>query len=441
MLAAPWRVMRAGPAFFGSSGNGGNGRRRRAEALQVCSNGGTADGEQKVVEKKKKKGVVVGSGWAGLGAAYHLCKQGFDVTVLEDSNDFGSSDDVGIQGFWYPYKNIFSLVDGLGLEPFTGWMKSAHSFRLSVQVEFPIFQDLPQLPSPLGTSGSYSTIDFDNTDNAWRKYDPITARELFRQSGCSERLYENVFAPLLQVGLFAPPEQCSSAAALAMLYYLVLAHQSPYCAALHTGDEFLKVLNLAGVDVLSVELELDKKINIANASNACAGFDDCFGWTFFDLNALHDEHKDDHAQVIETDFLLPLVDELLVGKITSYLSKFIAGLENATVVDRKIRRFPRSLTHFLLGSYKYMMRGATSFPNLFIAGDWIISRHGSWSQEKAYVTGLEAENLVIDYLGDGEFARIVPVEEDEPHIQALRSLNRSLDQFRAQLPFSDFFVQ
>lgn len=32
------------------------------------------------------------------------------------------------------------------------------------------------------------------------------------------------------------------------------------------------------------------------------------------------------------------------------------------------------------GSYKFMMRCSTSFPNLFMAGDWIITRHGSWSQ-------------------------------------------------------------
>jgi len=27
-----------------------------------------------------------------------------------------------------------------------------------------------------------------------------------------------------------------------------------------------------------------------------------------------------------------------------------------------------------------------------MSGDWIVTRHGSWSQEKAYVTGLEAAN-------------------------------------------------
>lgn len=53
----------------------------------------------------------------------------------------------------------------------------------------------------------------------------VTARELFRQFGCSQRLYRDIFDPLLQVGLFAPAEQCSAAATLGMLYYIVLAHQ------------------------------------------------------------------------------------------------------------------------------------------------------------------------------------------------------------------------
>lgn len=57
------------------------------------------------------------------------------------------------------------------------------------------------------------------------------------------------------------------------------------------------------------------------------------------------------------------------------------------------------------------------------------------------MTGCEAANLVVNYLGHGEFGRIIPVEEDEPHIQALRSLNRRLNELKAQLPFSDFSVQ
>lgn len=28
-------------------------------------------------------------------------------------------------GFWYPYKNIFALVDELGIQPFTNWTQSS----------------------------------------------------------------------------------------------------------------------------------------------------------------------------------------------------------------------------------------------------------------------------------------------------------------------------
>ncbi|KAF5449016.1 hypothetical protein F2P56_029505 [Juglans regia] len=502
----------------------------RADALQSHATGG-----QDIKENNKKKVVIVGSGWAGLGAAHHLCNQGFDVTVLE-----GSPDDVGIRGYWYPYQNIFSLVDELGIKPFTNWTTSAQYSEEGLEVEFPIFNDLPQLPTPLGTllytkfarlplvDGLTSlplaaaVIDFDNTDTAWRKYDSITARELFKQFGFSERLHRDVFGPLLQVGLFAPAEQCSAAATLGLLYY-ILAHQKDFdlvwcrgtvkekifepwidfirtkgfdiledrkvtdlifneetgciteivcgmesynadavifavgisrlqeliknSAVLCTREEFLKVLNLAGIDVVTVKLCLDRKVKIPNAINACSGFDYSSGWTsFFDLNIIHDEHKDDSVTVLQADFyhsneLLPLKDDDIVAKVMSYLSKCIKEFEDAVVTDKVIGRFPQSLTHFYPGSYKYMMRGSTSFPNLFMAGDWIITRHGSWSQEKSYVTGLEAANRVVDYLEEGSFAKIIPVEEDEPHIQALRSLNRSFNEFRSQVPLSNFFLQ
>ncbi|XP_022763014.1 uncharacterized protein LOC111308727 isoform X2 [Durio zibethinus] len=491
----------------------------RADSVQTHANGG-GDNNSKNNDKKKKV-VVVGSGWAGLGAAHHLCNQGFDVTILDGGDGLGSPDNVGIQGFWYPYKNIFSLVDELGIKPFTSWTRSAQYAGEGLEVEFPVYQELPQLPTPLGTL--YYTqfvrlplvdrltslplmaavIDFDNTDVAWKKYDSITARELFKQFGCSERLYQDVIGPLLQVGFFAPAEQCSAAATLGMLYYLILAHQKHFdvvfcrgttkekifepwvesleakgcemledkkvtdftfngetgcitevvcdketysadavilavgiatlqeiiknSAALCTREEFLKVLNLAGIDVVTIKLQLDRKVAIPNPSNACAGFDDLFGWTFFDLNAIHDEHKENPTTVVEADFyhaneLLPLKDELVIEKVISYLSKCIKDIENANVVDKEIGRFPKRLTHF--------------FP-----GDWIITRHGSWSQEKSYVTGLEAANRVVDYLEEGSFAKVIPVEEDEPHIEALRSLNRRLNEIISQVPLSSYFLQ
>lgn len=61
-------------------------------------------------------------------------------------------------------------------------------------------------------------------------------------------------------------------------------------------------------------------------------------------------------------------------------------------------------------------------------------------QEKSYVTGLEAANRVVDFLEEGSFAKIVPVDEEEPHVEALRGLNRRIDEIRSQLPFNGFFL-
>lgn len=37
-------------------------------------------------------------------------------------------------GFWYPYRNIFNLVDELGLKPFTGWTKSGQYSEEGLEV-------------------------------------------------------------------------------------------------------------------------------------------------------------------------------------------------------------------------------------------------------------------------------------------------------------------
>jgi len=42
------------------------------------------------------------------------------------------------------------------------------------------------------------------------------------------------------------------------------------------------------------------------------------------------------------------------------------------------------------------------------------------------VTGLAAANLVVNQLGIGQPADILPVEADEPHIVAGRQLNRTV---------------
>ncbi|XP_051132488.1 uncharacterized protein LOC127252375 [Andrographis paniculata] len=489
--------------------------------------------------ESRKKVVVVGSGWAGLGAAHHLCKQGFDVTVLEGGYELGPKTNVPIRGFWYPYRNIFNLIDELGVEPFTNWAKSAQYSDKGLEVEYPIFGELPQLPTPFGTLLNTkfarlpsidrltslplmaALIDFDNTDDAWRKYDSITAREICKQFGCSDQLFQDIFDPLLQVGLFAPSEQCSAAAALGMLYYYVLANQKNFdfvlcrglvrekifqpwietmrsrgcrflegrkvtelvlddetgcvsevicgkesfktdavvlavgistlqeivqgSAVLSAREEFLKAMKLHTVDLVTVKLWLDRKVSIPYASNVASGLDGAYGWTFHDLNRIYDEHKDSASTIIQADLynvndLLPLKDEILVEKVMSWLSKCAKNIGGASVVDREIGRFPKYLPRFAPGTYKYAMQGKTSFSNLFMAGDWIVNRHGSWAEEKAYVSGVEAANRVVDCLQEGGLARIVAVEDDEMHIQTLRDFNRNLQEIISQFPLSNYFL-
>ncbi|OUC13202.1 MAG: amine oxidase [Alkalinema sp. CACIAM 70d] len=487
-----------------------------------------------------KKVVVVGAGWAGLGATYHLAKQGYDVTLLEAGaypgglvagwkTPGGRSVEAGIHGFWYPYNNIFALVKELGLDPFTPWTRSHQYSPAGLEVTSPIFQHMPRLPMPLGTFVYtqferlplwdrltalpllYTIVDFDNSDEAWQRYDKMTARELFQQYGVSERLYKDAFEAMLLVGLFAPGEQCSAAATLGMLYYFILAHQADFDVVWCRGtvgdrifqpwvdkiktlggkvltqkrvsdleldprtqqvkavicggerfeadavifavgisgmqkiiansktlaqfSEFRDVMNLGSIDVLATRLWFDRKIPVPLPSNACFGFTPTTGWTFFDLNALHDEFQDEPGTVIEADFyhanqFLPMDDRAIVDRVHQDLITCIPDFQAAKVVDYSVVRLPKAVTHFSPGSYQYMLRGTTSLPNLYMSGDWIITQHGSWSQEKAYVTGLEAANAVIRQWG-GQPAPIIPVEADEPHIQVLRSLNR---QARTWLP-------
>jgi uncharacterized protein with NAD-binding domain and iron-sulfur cluster len=487
------------------------------------------------MESQNPKVVVIGAGWAGLGATYRLAKQGYNVTLLEAGaypgglvagwkTPGGRSVEAGIHGFWYPYSNIFSLIRELGINPFTPFTRSAQYSPAGLEVESPIFQDLPRLPTPLGTflytqfkrlplsdrlsalPLLYAVVDFDNSDEAWQRYDKVTARELFKDFGVSAKLYRDSFEPMLLVGLFAPGEQCSAAAALGMLYYFILAHQPDFdvvwcrgtvgekifrpwveqieqaggkilsnrrvsdilldseglakavvcgdevfeadavifavgvsgmqkivsgSSSLQNRKEFRNLMNLGAVDVLATRLWCDRKIHIPRPSNACFGFDATTGWTFFDLNALHDEYRDVPETVVEVDFyhanqLLPMSDEEIVQMVQDYLATCIPEFQAARICDRSIIRLSRAVTHFAPGSYQNMLPAKTSIDNVFMSGDWIINRHGSWSQEKAYVTGLEAANLVIERFGKGTKAEIIPVEADEPHIEMMRSLNRNL---------------
>jgi uncharacterized protein with NAD-binding domain and iron-sulfur cluster len=490
----------------------------------------------------EKRVIVVGAGWAGLGAAYHLVQQNYDVTLLEASpypgglvagwkTTGGRSVEGGVHGFWYPYQNIFNLVKELDLSPFTPFTRSSQYSPQGLEVESPLFQNEYRLPAPLGTFFHthfkrlplsdrlsalpllYAVIDFDNSHDAWQRYDKVTARELFRQFGVTSRLYRDAFEPMLLVGLFAPGEQCSAAAALGMLYYFILAHQPDFdvvwcrgtvgekifrpwvekiskqggkvlvnkrvtdilldregqakgvtcglevfeadavifavsvtgmkkivsgSATLSQYPEFRNLANLGGIDVLSTRLWFDRKIEIPRPSNACFGFDRAVGWTFFDLNTLHDEYKNESGSVIAADFyhanqLLAMSDREIVAKIQQDLSICIPDFKRAKILHSTVIRVRQGVTHFAPGSYQYFLQAQSPIDNVFLSGDWIKTHHGSWSQEKAYVTGLEAANQVIKRFKMGKKATIIPREEDEPQIKIARSINQNVRELSKQI--------
>jgi hypothetical protein len=62
---------------------------------------------------------------------------------------------------------------------------------------------------------------------------------------------------------------------------------------------------------------------------------------------------------------------------------------------------------------------ASSISNVYFAGDIVRTRHGSWSQEKAFVTGREAANIMMGKpVDDG----LLPVGADELHVSLGRKV-------------------
>lgn len=102
--------------------------------------------------------------------------------------------------------------------------------------------------------------------------------------------------------------------------------------------------------------------------------------------------------------------------------------QRAQVIDAAIVvRLPNAVNWYSLGSYANMPDiQSKSIPNVYFVGDIVRTRHGSWSQEKAYVTGAEAANLI---LGRPMDENIISLSPDELHVAAGRqvvSLSKSI---------------
>ncbi|KAL6762516.1 hypothetical protein V8C86DRAFT_2515288 [Haematococcus lacustris] len=498
--------------------------------------------------------VVIGGGWAGFGAAKHLTEQGLNVTLLDAqpnpgglSTGFrtkgGKAVEAGMKGFWYTYANIFRLLEELQLPewPLTDFTTSGFWSPRGLVTEAPVFSKLPRLPTLLGqfvhTAPLHWSLsladrltmlpflaafmDFNSSEEVYKKYDAISAYELFRLAGVSRAAYQEFLRPTLLVGLFAPPEDISAAAMLETLYFYALAHQNDFdvcwCKGsiaeliftplvrrieaqggqvlgnrLVTGlvsgggggtgglqevtaveavdrstgavtvypadavvfavgvnamqrlvssssllaqqEDFRAIMNLRSLDVIATRLFFDRIVPTRFPANVLSGFEPAAGCTYFNLNSLQDEYRDAAGTVITSDFynasaLLPLSDEAIVERVHQHLITCEPAFREAKVLDSVVLRYPKAVTHFSPGCYTYRPQQATSLPNVFMAGDWVKGlNHGAngLSQERAYVTGLTAANLVISRLGQGQPAHILNVEPDEPHVAAAKEVVKQL---------------
>ena len=207
--------------------------------------------------------VVVGAGWGGWGAAKTCLANGCRVTLLDALPDptgytpyltpTGKPFEAGTRGFWQDYPNINQLIKDMNLKEddiFTPCTNSSFYSQFGLEATAPVFSasKFPILPSPLGQILAtfelferlplldrasmfgllYATIDFTRNEEAFEKYDKMTAYELFQKFGLSKRLVDDFIRPTLLVGLFKPPEELSAAVAMELLYFYALAHQTSF---------------------------------------------------------------------------------------------------------------------------------------------------------------------------------------------------------------------
>ena len=207
-----------------------------------------------------------------------------------------------------------------------------------------------------------------------------------------------------------------------------IVRNSPELSSL---SEFRKFAYLRGTSVLATRLYLDKKVHTPYTANACWGFDPGVGMTMFNIGELHGVENKEVGEsapgsIIEVDYysadsLLVMSDDDIIQKVKTDLNT-ILGVDCAiaNVVDAAVVRLPNGVNWYYPGSYKNMPDvQSSSLGNAFFAGDLVHTRHGSWSQEKAFVTGIEAANLIKGVPID---SGIIPLPKDELHVAFGRSL-------------------
>ena len=159
--------------------------------------------------------------------------------------------EAGQHGFWEQYYNIFHLLEeelpNVEMdEVLTDFAEQGQYSPKGLEAVWPVYQRNQKLPTGLAQAlytkfTSLPALDrasaaplvlafseFDDSPEAWKRYDQISFRDLCIRLGVSRRCYDEAFEPMILTGLFAPGSECSAAAALGMAYFFVLKSQEAF---------------------------------------------------------------------------------------------------------------------------------------------------------------------------------------------------------------------
>jgi len=205
-----------------------------------------------------------------------------------------------------------------------------------------------------------------------------------------------------------------------------------------------------GIDVISTRIWLDRYVATRTPANVFSRFDSLrgSGGTFFMLDqfqaeneeALWGDNESPQGSVIACDFynsgaLMSLSDEKIIEILmTELLPEAVPEFAHANVIDSWVGKFPSSVSFFSPGSFgrRPPLQGDPDVPNIKFAGDWVRMgelEHGAKGlcQERAYVSGLQAGNLLLDEtIGKSRSHThpILPVRDDEAQFKAAIALNK-----------------
>lgn len=209
-----------------------------------------------------------------------------------------------------------------------------------------------------------------------------------------------------------------------------------------------------GIDVISTRIWLDKYVPTRTPANVFSRFEALrgAGGTFFMLDQLQKDSEDSlwggeepQGSVLACDFynagaLMSLSDEKIVQILMEdLLPEAVPGFRAANVVDSWVGKFPGTVSFFSPGSFdrRPPLQGAPEIPSIKCAGDWVRMgelEHGAKGlcQERAYVSGIQAGNLLLDQVvGKSRLYKhpVLPVREDEAQFKAGVALNKKVMQF------------